>query len=172
MMNPFFVRLQEHGLTSVIHDLKPFQVSHVILYERSGGKSTANINEALKELDNHPLFKKLQGFCLEWRSCRCANNQRISSLQFYEGFMAKYLKCYSCELADKIFCVLDQDHNGYIGWDDITVRAKWVIKEYPNECYDIESFIGTLFLKYLVPECAEVLRDRPKTIKVCMLHLL
>ena len=145
------------------------------LYERSGGTINDKVSEVLnadKAMDDHPLVKQLQNYCFEWRSCRRASDKKITYLQFYEGFLAQYLKCYSCDLANKIFRILDSDHNGYISWDELVCRAKWVIKEYPDQCTNIETAIRTLFLKYLIPECADVLLEKPETIQVFSIQAL
>jgi hypothetical protein len=42
----------------------------------------------------------------------------------------------------------------YIDWDELVFRAKWVLKEYPDQCSDVKSMMQTLFEKYLIPEIA------------------
>jgi hypothetical protein len=39
-------------------------------------------------------------------------------------------------------------------------RAKWVIKEHPTDCTDIESMMKLLFENYLMPEIAFGIREQ------------
>lgn len=91
-----------------------------------------------------------------------ANEKVITYLQFYDGFLAQYLKCFNCTLTRQALTILDLDHNGYISWEELVFRAKWVIKEYPDQCDTIESTITCLFQNYIMPEIAEALRKIPK----------
>ena len=131
------------------------------LYERSGAKLTQAMRKAIAadtEMEESPLVVKLHNYCLEWRSCRRANEKQITYIQFYDGFLAKYVGCFSCPLTRNAFEILDLDNNGFISWDELVFRAKWCIKEFPDLCTDIESSIRVLFEKYLIPEITTSLR--------------
>jgi hypothetical protein len=131
------------------------------LYERSGGKLTRAMRKAIAadtEMEEDPLVVKLHNYCLEWRSCRRANEKQITYIQFYDGFLAKYVGCFSCPLTRNAFEILDLDNNGFISWEELVFRAKWCIKEFPGLCTDIESSIRVLFEKYLIPEITTNLR--------------
>jgi hypothetical protein len=131
------------------------------LYERSGEKLTRAMRKVIAadtEMEESPLVVKLHNYCLEWRSCRRANEKQITYIQFYDGFLAKYVGCFSCPLTRNAFEILDLDNNGFISWDELGFRAKWCIKEFPDLCTDIESSIRVLFEKYLIPEITSSLQ--------------
>jgi hypothetical protein len=131
------------------------------LYERSGSKLTRTMRKVIAadtEMEEHPLVVKLHNYCLEWRSCQRANEKQITYIQFYDGFFAKYVGCFSCPLTRNAFEILDLDDNSFISWEELVFWAKWCIKEFPGLCTDIESSIRVLFEKYLIPEITTILR--------------
>ena len=64
------------------------------LYERSGETmldEIAVVIAADSEMESHPLILQLHNYCNEWRSCQRADARMITYIQFYDGFMAKYV---------------------------------------------------------------------------------
>ena len=50
--------------------------------------------------------------------------------------MARYVPCYSCDMARNMFRVLDVNDDGDLDWIEMELRASWALMEY-------ETKIGT-----------------------------
>ena len=87
----------------------------------------------------------------------------------FSGFCAKYLGCYACPVTREAFEIIDYGSNGYINWEELVFRAKWVIKEHASECDSIETMMKLLFEKYLMPEIVFGIRAKYKRRKSFLL---
>lgn len=82
-------------------------------------------------------------------------------MNFYDGFLSKYLPCYVCDRFNIMMELLDSDHSGGIGWDELSSRAKWALNQYPGEreTWTLDDLLSIVFEKHLLPEAFRIARD-------------
>ncbi|GBG33169.1 Hypothetical Protein FCC1311_093932 [Hondaea fermentalgiana] len=125
------------------------------LFERSGGVPTEAMISVIDHdasLDKHPVLVALRAYFDVWDYKDHAKDDCISFDNFYDAFMARFLTCYSCEKARKLFAAADLSHDGAIQWREIALRAKWALTEYPKLVTNVQDLIGVIMERYFLPE--------------------
>lgn len=132
-------------------------VGLLALFQRSGGAPTEKMLCTVERLQAHPLLAQLKDYFESW-DCKDAadgsgnvKDDRIDFDHFYDGFMAKYVSCYSCEQARGLFAAIDLNHDNAISWREIALRAQWALAEYPENIASLDDLIAVVMQKYLLP---------------------
>ena len=80
--------------------------------------------------------------------------------------MAKYIPCYTCEMAREIARMVDIDGSGFISWGEWKARAKWVLSNYAEKNNDVGEVKSVddvnrfIFTKLLLPMYARDKNER------------
>ena len=78
------------------------------------------------------------------------NNDKLTYESFYNGFMAPYFGCFSCEDTRKGLKAIDMDNDGQVDWKEFLVYIKWAISEYEN-FKDVDELLSIVFRKGIIP---------------------
>ena len=132
------------------------KVGAAVLYNRSGGKLTAEMAEVIStielELQNH--IKLLNGVREIWNTWDSREieqgDDRLQYDSFYNGFMAPYFSCYRCDDTRAGLKAIDMHSDGYVDWDEFCVYLKWALFQYPN-LKDVDELLSITFRKAMIP---------------------
>ena len=131
-------------------------VGLALLFDRSGGKLTEKMSEAiaevnLKEPHHNAIIAEIRELWDFWDSKEVDQNDgRLQFDSFYHGFLAPYFGCYRCKDTKKALLAIDMDNDGYVDWTEFLVYIKWALHQYPA----VETADETLevtFQKGLLP---------------------
>ena len=78
------------------------------------------------------------------------NDNKLKFDSFYNGFMAPYFGCFSCEDTRKGLKAIDMDYDGQIDWYEFLVYIKWALNQYPN-LKNVDELLSFAFRKGLIP---------------------
>ena len=132
------------------------EVGLALLFDRSGGKLTGKMSEAiaevnLKEPHHKAIIAEIRELWDFWDSKEVDQNDGCLQFDsFYHGFLAPYFGCYRCKDTKKALLAIDMDNDGYVDWTEFLVYIKWALHQYPR----VETADETLeiaFQKGLLP---------------------
>jgi len=129
-----------------------------MLFDRSGGKLTEAMAEKIaisksNNVHSELLLKEVRKIWDEWDIQECEGDQRDDHLtfeSFYNGFMAPYFGCHSCEDTRKGLQAIDMDKDGKVDWNEFMVYVKWALNQYPD-IGDVDELLAITFKKGLIP---------------------
>ena len=128
----------------------------IILYDRSGGKLTAEMAEVISTIElklqkNIKLLDSVREIWDTWDNREIEqNDDRLQYDSFYNGFMAPYFSCYRCDDTKAGLKAIDMDRDGYVDWNEFCVYLKWALRQYPN-IKDVDELLSITFRKGLIP---------------------
>jgi Ca2+-binding EF-hand superfamily protein len=131
------------------------KVGLAILFDRSGGKLTDEMAEAIedekpKTLRGKMLIAEIRKSWDEWDLRDGEKDDQLEFDAFYNGFMAPYFGCYRCDTTTRALKAIDMDEDGKVDWNEFSLYLKWAIREYP-EAKDAEELLSVAFRKGLIP---------------------
>ncbi len=131
------------------------KVGLAILFDRSGGKLTDEMAEAIedekpKTLHGEMLIAEIRKSWDEWDLRDGEKDDQLEFDAFYNGFMAPYFGCYRCDTTTRALKAIDMDQDGKVDWNEFSLYLKWAIREYP-EAKDAEELLSVAFRKGLIP---------------------
>ena len=127
-----------------------------LLYDRAGGKLTEQMSDVMAkvELNSHhanTLIKEVRAIWDEWDiQDKVQGDDCLEYNTFYNGFMAPYFGCYSCEDTKKALSAIDMDHDNLVDWKELLVYLKWAMNTYPN-IKDTKELLDVTFQRGLIP---------------------
>ena len=77
-------------------------------------------------------------------------NDKLNYESFYNGFMAPYFGCFSCEDTRKGLKAIDMDIDGQVDWKEFLVYIKWALSEYQN-FKDVDDLLSIIFRRGIIP---------------------
>mmetsp|Transcript_16062 Transcript_16062/g.43682 ORF Transcript_16062/g.43682 Transcript_16062/m.43682 type:complete len:662 (-) Transcript_16062:27-2012(-) len=136
------------------------------LFERVGGTLTEGmVSRIVREnsFKSHPVLVELQA---AWRRVLHGTDPAafpppLPFRVFYDRFMAKFVPCYSCQLADSLFGALLVTDDGRLRWEAVEMRACWALDEYGDEIANADDLFHVVFQKLLLPLAVERTMLRP-----------
>ncbi|WAR25885.1 hypothetical protein MAR_011589 [Mya arenaria] len=146
------------------------KVGLAILFDRSGGKVTAAMRDAIESdtlLTPHAqnLLTEIRKRWDEWDLKEDEKDRGDNMLQFdsfYNAFMAPYFSCYRCNDTRKGLQCLDMDSDGQVDWSEFLVYLKWALHQYPD-VRDSSELIDVAFRKGLIPAMRDELLQQQET---------
>lgn len=141
------------------------KVGLAVLFDRSGGKLTSTIAEAIAE--DKPKMAHAQTLLAEIRKMwdewdlkeEKQNDDELDFDSFYNGFMAPYFGCYRCDTTKRALKAIDMDEDGQVDWNEFALYLKWAIREYP-QTKNAEELLSIAFRKGLIPAMQDVVLDQ------------
>ena len=129
-----------------------------MLFDRSGGHLTQKMGKIVSDQKlNSPHCEKLvdevRAIWDEWdiqEGKEFQNDNKLKFDSFYNGFMAPYFGCFSCEDTRKGLKAIDMDYDGQIDWYEFLVYIKWALNQYPN-LKNVDELLSFAFRKGLIP---------------------
>ena len=129
-----------------------------ILFDRSGGKLTANMAEVIasaetQSVHHDTLIAEVRKDWDDWDVREEGENRgdgRLLFDSFYHGFMAPYFGCYRCSRTKKGLLALDMNSDGFVDWEEFLVYIKWALRQYPD-VKDADTLLSIVFEKGLIP---------------------
>ena len=152
-------KMKELLLTDMSSGRKEEYMSKVgvaILFDRAGGKLTKHMRDVIetckiKDLHAQSLIKQVRDIWDEWDVLEeKVGDDALQFDSFYNGFMARYFKCFRCDETRKGLQALDMDNDGYIDWSEFMVYLKWALRQYPDIA-DVDELLSVAFCKGLIP---------------------
>ena len=131
-------------------------VGLAMLFDRSGGKITEKMSEAISEMElTKPheirLIEEIREMWDTWDlTDKVAGDDMLEYNSFYNGFMAPYFACYRCSDTKRALSAIDMDADGKVDWNEFLVYLRWAIHEYPK-IMDAEELLDVAFRKGLIP---------------------
>jgi len=130
-------------------------VGLALLFDRSGGKLTAEMAEAIARVEpKQEYLKELisQVRCMwdEWDLRDGEKDDQLDFDAFYNGFMSPYFGCYRCDETKRALSAIDMDCDGKVDWNEFAVYLKWAGNQYPD-ITTAEELLDVAFRKGLVP---------------------
>ena len=141
------------------------KVGLAVLFDRSGGKLTSTIAEAIAEekpktAHAQKLLAEIRKVWDEWDlKEEKQNDDQLDFDSFYNGFMAPYFGCYRCDMTKRALKAIDIDEDGQVDWNEFALYLKWAIREYP-QTKDAEELLSIAFRKGLIPAMQDVVLDQ------------
>jgi len=137
------------------------------LFDRSGGQMTIEMaNVIAKSEDNSAhataMIEEIRDMWDEWdlqEDDEHRNDDKLKYDSFYNGFMAPFFGCQTCDDTLKGFGALDMDHNGEIDWNEFLVYLKWACNEFPD-ITEVDELLSVTFRKGLIPAMKDVVLGR------------
>lgn len=137
-----------------------------LLYARSGGKLTAEMSAIVVQEEQSKGFQQtlinaVRDIWDEWDLTEEGeqNDEKLKFESFYNGFMAPYFGCFSCEDTQKGLKAIDLDKNGRVDWGEFLVYIKWALRAFPDIA-DCDELLAITFKKGLIPVMANVALGR------------
>ena len=127
-----------------------------LLFDRAGGKLTAEMSEIIQQCDlatrtHKMLIDEVREIWDEWdASEELRKDDHLEFYSFYNGFMAPYFGCYECESSRKGLQAIDMDSDGKVDWSEFCVYLKWALHQYPKIA-TTEELLTTAFTKGIIP---------------------
>ncbi|KAL9952348.1 hypothetical protein ACROYT_G039591 [Oculina patagonica] len=131
-------------------------VGIALLFDRSGGKLTAKMAEAVEkaEVESEHAQKLIDEVRVIWDKWDIEEHKdiedRLKFQSFYNGFMAPYFGCFACHDTLKALQAIDMDKDGYIDWNEFLVYLKWALRQYPD-IKDADQLLSVTFRKGIIP---------------------
>ena len=160
------------------HKKKAYILNHLfniaglaLLFDRSGGKLTPEMANIIAE--SHIDCEYCQAHIHHVREIwdewdlqeeeQFRNDDKLQYQSFYNGFMAPYFGCFSCEDTRKGLKAIDMDNDGQVDWKEFLVYIKWAISEYEN-FKDVDELLSIVFRKGIIPAMKDEIvgRNMPK----------
>ena len=132
------------------------KVGLINLFDRSGGKLTADMSEAISTVKIHNvhhqhLVDEIRQIWDEWDvRDEVQGDDCLQFDSFYGAFMAPYIGCYACPDAKQAMKAIDMDADGLVDWHEFMVYIKWALHEYP-EVKTVDDVLSIAFLKGIIP---------------------
>ncbi|WP_411024945.1 hypothetical protein, partial [Salmonella sp. s54836] len=145
------------------------RVGIALLFDRSGGKLTKSMVDAIaevevKNLHHMAIIKEIRqlwnAFNLQEEADGTDFRDSLLFDSFYHGFMAPYIGCYRCTETRQAFKALDVDNDGSVDWEEFLVYIKWALHEYPR-LETADEVMATAFEKGLIPAMRDIKVKNP-----------
>ena len=127
-----------------------------LLFDRSGGKLTEKMSEAIAKVDvqkqhHKTIIEEIRQLWDLWDAREEGqNDDRLEFDSFYHGFLAPYFGCYRCKGTKKALRAMDMDNDGYVDWNEFMVYIKWALHQYPD-LSTADEVLEVAFQNGLVP---------------------
>ena len=146
-----------------------------MLYARSGGTLTPKISEMIiceeHTIGYHKtLIQNVRDIWDEWdldEDPEEGNSNQLKFESFYNGFMAPYFGCFTCEDTRKGLIAIDFHKDGKVDWDEFLTYLKWALREYPDIA-TTDELLSVTFRKGLIPVMSNVVlgRSAPRSMRL------
>ena len=153
------IKMKEKMLEDLRNNRKEEYMSRVgisVLFDRSGGKMTASMSDAIAQVKVKNAFHQsiIAEIRTEWDKWDVLEEKkRDDCLQFdsfYHGFMAPYFGCYRCLDTKLALRAIDMDSDGLVDWNEFLVYIKWALNEYPD-IKTADEAMSTAFERGIIP---------------------
>ena len=131
-------------------------VGIVVLFDRAGGKLTAEMSDLIEKMELNSQHAKdlIEDVRKMWDTWDLQDEvQGDDALQFdsfYNGFMSPYFGCFRCEDTRKGLQAIDMDNDDLVDWKEFLLYLKWALHEYP-EIKDADELLSVTFRKGIIP---------------------
>ena len=135
-----------------------------LLYARSGGKLTPRMSDIVNQEEeskgyHQTLINAVHAIWDEWNLNPEAEGGFLKFEAFYNGFMAPYFGCFSCEDTQRGLKAIDLDKSGKVDWGEFLVYLKWALRAFPDIA-DCDELLSVTFRKGLIPVMSNVVLGR------------
>jgi len=140
-------------------------VGLAVLFDRSGGKLTEQMSEAIakaepKSLRIKELIEEIRAMWDEWDLSDGVKDDILDFDAFYNGFMAPYFGCYRCDETKLALKAIDMDADGKVDWNEFVLYLKWAGRQYPD-VEGAEELLSIAFRKGLIPAMQDEVIKQP-----------
>ena len=141
-------------------------VGIAILFDRAGGKLTAEMSDIIEKMELNSLHAKrlIDDVRAIWDTWDLQDEvQGDDALQFdsfYNGFMSPYFGCFRCEDTRKGLQAIDMNTDNLVEWKEFLVYLKWALNEYP-EIADTNELLSTAFRRGIIPAMRDEIIKTP-----------
>lgn len=141
-------------------------VGIAILFDRAGGKLTAEMSDIIEkmELNSQHAKKLMEEVRVIWDiwdlQDEVKGDDALQFDSFYNGFMSPYFGCFRCEDTRKGLQAIDMNTDNLVEWKEFLVYLKWALNEYP-EIADANELLSVTFRRGIIPAMRDEVINTP-----------